>query len=42
LSSNNNKLEEISEDLSGTLVFSDIQLPIKELYMNKLRSGEGD
>ena len=36
-----NKVEETPEDLSGTLVFSDIQLPIKELYMNKLRNGDG-
>ena len=40
-SNTNNKIEEASEDLSGTLVFSDIQLPIKDLYMNKLKSGEG-
>lgn len=27
-------------DLTGLLIFSDIQLPIKESYINKLKSGE--
>ena len=28
-------------DLTGLLIFSDIQLPVKESYINKLKSGDG-
>ncbi len=29
-----------SVDLTGLLIFSDLQLPIKESYLNKLKSGD--
>ena len=35
-------MDEISAcDLTGLLIFSDIQLPIKESYLNRLKCGEG-
>jgi hypothetical protein len=35
-------LDEISTaDLTGLLIFSDLQLPIKESYLNRLKSGDG-
>ncbi len=38
--SGNNELN--ATDLTGLLIFSDLQLPIKESYLNKLKSGDGD
>jgi actin-binding protein anillin len=32
--------DETTNDLTGLLIFSDIQLPIKESYINKLKSGD--
>jgi hypothetical protein len=34
----NNEL--LPSDLTGLLIFSDLQLPVKESYINKLKSGD--
>lgn len=30
-----------TSDLTGFLIFSDLKLPVKESFLNKLKSGEG-
>lgn len=30
-----------TSDLTGYLIFSDLKLPVKESFLNKLKSGEG-
>jgi hypothetical protein len=42
LNSDESDQNELSQaDLTGLLIFSDLQLPVKESYINKLKAGDG-